>query len=127
MDTEKENVEYYTEAIVTFNRLLGGETTAKLLVALQRVNGIEGIVFKGPTIQPNEIDVGGEKIVLTCAVGSLNIEILDEPVAEEIRKVCKEVVPIYSEVEVRRFKQQNVSSKVDASVTGIGSMGGKKD
>ncbi len=127
MDTEEDNVEYYTEAIVTFNRMLGGETTEKLLVALQRVNGIEGIVFKGPTTLPNELDVGGEKIVLTCAVGSLQIEILDVSVAEEIRKVCKEVVPIYSEVEIRRYKQPNVSFKVDASVTSIGSMGGKKD
>ncbi|MDY6959572.1 MAG: methyl-coenzyme M reductase operon protein D [Halobacteriota archaeon] len=127
MEPEDENVEYYTEAVVTFNRLLGGETTAKLLMALQSVKGIEGVVFKGPTTQPTEIDVGGEKIMLTCAVGSLLIEISDESVADEIRGVCKEVLSMYSEVEVRRYKQPNVSYKVDASVTDIGSMGGKKD
>ncbi|MDY6965513.1 MAG: methyl-coenzyme M reductase operon protein D [Halobacteriota archaeon] len=111
------------EAVAMFSRLLGDETTVKLFEALQDVPGIMGIIFQGPHSHARELVVGNQKIELSVSIDTLHIEIIDECVAEDIEKVCGEVIPFSHQVQVRKFRRPTMSDRARRSIKDVGLLG----
>ena len=116
-------IEYCNEAVVMLSRMLGDETAVKLLEALQNIEGIQRVIFQGPYCEPREIEVGNQKIEISVIIDTLYIEIEEESVSEQIKKVCGEILPFSYHVDVRQFKRPRVSERVSRSVKDVGLLG----
>jgi len=83
------------------HRILGTDTTEKLLNDLESLDSVKRTVIHGPRLPPqDEIDriygdrriivVNGEEIELKVKTGRIFVELFDESGIEEIRTICDE-------------------------------------
>jgi methyl-coenzyme M reductase subunit D len=89
-------------------RMLFPETAERLLNAIVRIKGIRRMMINGPRLpatvpygpakgKPNPhtgrkvIHVGDAEMELQVQVGQVVLEVLDQKVIEEVRKVCDEI------------------------------------
>jgi methyl coenzyme M reductase subunit D len=89
------------EVVVMPDRLLGSETSAKLLESLQAINGVRRIDFHSPSYERIEKEIGGQKVGIPTVIDILYIEIENEKTVEEIRNACDEVLPFYYNLKER--------------------------
>lgn len=104
------------------HRLLGADTTEKLLNDLEDLDGVKRMVVHGPRLPPTEqghsdrrtIMVKGEKVDLQVKTGRVLLEIEEEETIEEIKEICKENLPHGFNVHVGTFirKQKTVSDGI---------------
>lgn len=116
------------EIRITTKRLLGAESTEKVLNALSALGNIRQITLKGENLPakinsgPNKgidnnhperrkIKFGDQEILLTKLVGDffLELEVENEDMlsasVEEIDRICKEVIPFGFTMDVGRYSK----------------------
>ncbi|AMK15939.1 methyl-coenzyme M reductase operon protein D [Methanobrevibacter olleyae] len=83
------------------HRILGTDTTEKLLNDLESLDSVKRTVIQGPRLPPQDdidriygdrriIVVNGEKIELKVKTGRIFVELYEETGIEEIRDICSE-------------------------------------
>ncbi|MDF2957162.1 MAG: Methyl coenzyme M reductase [Candidatus Alkanophagales archaeon MCA70_species_1] len=97
------------QVVVIPDRLLGDETTGKLLERLRKVEGIKGIILQGPYYARRKIKVGDQSFETTVKVGKIFIEVEDESLMEEIAEVCRNVLPFGFYTHINRYYAKPVS------------------
>lgn len=116
------------EIRIMTERLLGADSTEKVLNALSTLDNIRQINVKGESLParinsgPNKgidnnhperrkIKFGGQEILLTKLVGDFYIELSVEnedmlnAAVEEIDRICKEVIPVGYTIDVGRYSK----------------------
>ena len=90
------------------HRLLSADTTEKLLNDLEDLKGVKRMVIQGQRLPPEEINperqfitVKGEKIDLQVKTGRIMMEIEEEEIIEEVKKICDEILPFGYKAEDR--------------------------
>ncbi|MHC1579362.1 MAG: methyl-coenzyme M reductase operon protein D [Candidatus Alkanophagales archaeon] len=91
------------QVVVIPDRLLGDETTGKLLEELRKVEGVKGIILQGPYYTRRRIRVGDQSFETTVKVGKIFIEVEDESLMEEITEVCRSVLPFGFYTHINRY------------------------
>ncbi len=103
------------------HRLLNADTTEKLLNDLEDLKGVKRMVIQGQRLPPEEINperqsitVKGEKIDLQVKTGRIMMEIEEEEIIEEVKKICDEILPFGYNVHVGTFirKQKTVTDDI---------------
>ena len=103
------------------HRILSSDTTERLLNDLEMVEGIKRIVIQGQRLPPKEINpehrvitVKGEEIDLQVQTGRILIEIDDEEIIDDIRKICEDHLPFGFNIHVGTFirKQKTVTDGI---------------
>ena len=84
----EEDFQQVTEVVVIPERLLGDTTTKNILSELRNVKGIRGIIIQGPSYITRTMKIGDQVIKPSVKVGKFIIEIEEEGVVEEIRRIC---------------------------------------
>ena len=83
------------------HRILGTDTTEKVLNDLESLDSVKRTVIQGPRLPPqDEIDriygdrrvivVNGEEVELKVKTGRIFVELYDESAIDEIRAICDE-------------------------------------
>lgn len=93
------------------HRLLGADTTEKLLNNLEEIDSIKRMVIHGQRLPPasakhpdrRTIVVKGEEIDLQVKTGRILLEIESEETIENVKKVCEEVLPFGFNVHIGTF------------------------
>lgn len=93
------------------HRLLGADTTEKLLNNLEDIDSIKRMVIHGQKLPPASakhpdrriIDVQGQEIELQVKTGRILLEIENESVIGEVRKVCENTLPFGFNVHIGTF------------------------
>ncbi|WP_297980769.1 methyl-coenzyme M reductase operon protein D [uncultured Methanobrevibacter sp.] len=81
------------------HRILGVDTTEKLLNDLESLDSVKRTVIQGPRLPPQDeidriygdrriIEVNGEEIELKVKTGRIFVELYEEDAIEEIRDIC---------------------------------------
>ncbi|MDD3753436.1 MAG: methyl-coenzyme M reductase operon protein D [Methanobacterium sp.] len=103
------------------HRLLNADTTEKLLNDLEDLKGVKRMVIQGQRLPPEEINperqfitVKGEEIDLQVKTGRIMMEIEEEEIIEEVKKICDEILPFGYNVHVGTFirKQKTVTDDI---------------
>ncbi|HHT18076.1 MAG: methyl-coenzyme M reductase operon protein D [Euryarchaeota archaeon] len=103
------------------HRLLSADTTEKLLNDLEDLKGVKRMVIQGQRLPPEEINperqfitVKGEKIDLQVKTGRIMMEIEEEEIIEEVKKICDEILPFGYNIHVGTFirKQKTVTDDI---------------
>ncbi len=104
------------------HRLLGADTTEKLLNDLEEIEGVKRMVIQGQRLPPAEeghpdrrtIKIKGQEVELKVKTGRVLLEIEDEGAIDEIKKVCKELLPFGFEVHLGKFirSQKTVTDEI---------------
>lgn len=93
------------------HRLLGAETTEKLLNDLEKIEGVKRMVLQGQRLPPKEgenpdrktIIIHGEEVDLQVKTGRVLLEIEEEEIIEEIRTICDENLAFGYNIHVGTF------------------------
>ncbi|MBC7096704.1 MAG: methyl-coenzyme M reductase operon protein D [Methanobacteriales archaeon] len=93
------------------HRLLGADTTEKLLNDLEEIGSIKRMVIQGQRLPPAEeghpdrriIKIRGQEVELQVKTGRVLLEIEDESVIDDIKKVCEDNLPFGFEVHIGKF------------------------
>ncbi|HEC57197.1 MAG TPA: hypothetical protein ENI32_04870 [Candidatus Syntrophoarchaeum butanivorans] len=101
----EEDEEYYQEVVIIPERLLGDETTEKLLERFQAIDGIVNIILQGPNYLSRHLRVGEQKIHTTVKVGKIFIGISKESTIDEIKGVCDDILAFPYDLAVGRFSK----------------------
>ena len=109
----------YMDIEIFPNRYLNAHTTEKLLINLEKVEGVKKIVLQGLRLPPVEmghpdrkiITINGENIDLQVKTGRVLIEIEDEKILKEINDVCYDLLPFGFNIHIGTFirKQKTVT------------------
>jgi len=103
------------------HRILSANTTERLLNDLESVEGIKRMVIQGQRLPPKEINpehrtitVKGEEIDLQVQTGRILIEIDDEDLIDDIRRICEDYLPFGFNIHVGTFirKQKTVTDGI---------------
>ena len=109
------------------HRILGTDTTEKLLNDLESLDSVKRTVIQGPRLPPqDEIDriygdcriivVNGEEIELKVKTGRIFVELYDESGIEEIRVICDEHITTGFDINTSKSqyirKQRTVSDEL---------------
>lgn len=104
------------------NRILGAETTEKILRDLDKIDGIKRTVLQGQRLPPVEmghpdrrtITVKHQEIDLQVKTGRILMEIEDESVIDEVKAACKPYLPFGFHVYVGKFirHEKTVTDKI---------------
>ena len=103
------------------HRLLSADTTEKLLNDLEDLKGVKRMVIQGQRLPPEEINperqfitVKGEKIDLQVKTGRIMMEIEEEEIIEEVKKICDEILQFGYNIHVGTFirKQKTVTDDI---------------
>ncbi|MCK9150831.1 methyl-coenzyme M reductase operon protein D [Methanobacterium alcaliphilum] len=104
------------------NRILGADTTEKILRDLDKIEGIKRTVLQGQRLPPAEmghpdrrtITVKGQEIDLQVKTGRILMEIEDESVIDKIKAVCEPHLPFGFHVYVGKFirHEKTVTDKI---------------
>lgn len=103
------------------HRLLSADTTEKLLNDLEDLKGVKRMVIQGQRLPPEEINperqfitVKGKKIDLQVKTGRIMMEIEEEEIIEEVKKICDEILPFGYNIHVGTFirKQKTVTDDI---------------
>ena len=109
-------------------RVLGSDTTEKLLNDLEALDDVKRTVLHGPRFPKGEatlppqyrerriITVNGEKVVLQVKTARIFLEITMESTIKEIEEICKEHIPFGFDINQDRAhyirKQKTVTDKI---------------
>ncbi|MGB9844559.1 methyl-coenzyme M reductase operon protein D [Methanothermobacter tenebrarum] len=93
------------------HRLLGADTTEKLLNDLEEIESIKRMVIQGQRLPPAEeghpdrrmIKISGQEVELQVKPGRVLLEVEDESAIDDIKKVCEEHLPFGFEVHIGKF------------------------
>lgn len=109
------------------HRILGTDTTEKLLNDLESLESVKRTVIQGPRLPPqDEIDrlygdrriivVNGEEIELKVKTGRIFVELYDESGIEDIRLICDEHIDTGFDINTSKSqyirKQRTVSDEL---------------
>ena len=103
------------------HRLLNADTTEKLLNDLEDLKGVKRMVIQGQRLPPEEINperqfitIKGKEIDLQVKTGRIMMEIEEEEIIEEVKKICDEILPFGYNVHVGTFirKQKTVTDDI---------------
>ncbi len=110
------------------HRVLGSDTTEKLLNDLESLEDVRRTVIHGPRFPKGEatlpkkyrerrvITVNGEDVVLQVKTARIFIELTMESTIEEIRKICEKHIPFGFDINQDRShyirKQKTVTDKI---------------
>jgi len=104
------------------HRLLSADTAEKLLNELDDVQGVKTMVVHGPKLPPKEvkhpdrrtIKVKDEELDLQVKPGRILLEIEDEETIDNVKKVCRDILPFGFNVHVGTFirKEKTVTDKI---------------
>ncbi|MHC1635658.1 MAG: methyl-coenzyme M reductase operon protein D [Candidatus Methanospirareceae archaeon] len=102
----EEDFQQVTEVVVIPERLLGDTTTKNILSELRDVKGIRGIIIQGPSYITRTMKIGDQVIKPSVKVGKFIIEIEEEGVVEEIRRICDSFLPFGYIISVSKYKRR---------------------
>lgn len=110
------------------HRVLGSDTTEKLLNDLESIEDVKRTVIHGPRFPKTEetlppqyrerrvINVNGEDVVLQVKTGRIFVELTMESTIKEIEEVCKKDIPYGFDINQDRAnyirKEQTVSDRI---------------
>jgi len=108
------------------HRVLGADTTEKLLNSIESIDDVKRTVIQGPRLpseDPNEnpkysdrrqITVNGKEIELKVKTGRIFVEISNESTIDEIRGVCTEYLPFGFDINIGKYirTQKTVSDNI---------------
>jgi methyl-coenzyme M reductase subunit D len=108
------------------HRVLGADTTEKLLNGVESIDDVKRSVIQGPRlppVDPNEnpkyadrrqITVNGKKIDLQVKTGRIFVEISNESTIDEIREICEEHLPFGFDINLGKYirSQKTVSDNI---------------
>nr|pir MCR cluster hypothetical protein 1 - Methanobacterium thermoautotrophicum (strain Marburg) [Methanothermobacter thermautotrophicus]CAA30636.1 unnamed protein product [Methanothermobacter thermautotrophicus] len=81
------------------HRLLGADTTEKLLNRLEDIHGVKRMVIHGQRLPPEDhpdrriINVKGQEFELQVKTGRVLLEVEDEETITDIKRVCEDLLP----------------------------------
>ena len=87
------------------HRVLGSDTTEKLLNEIEALNDVKRIVIHGPRFPANEetlppkfrerrvININGEDVILKVKTGRIFVELTMESTIKQIDEICKKHIP----------------------------------
>lgn len=108
------------------HRVLGADTTEKLLNCIEDLEDVNRTVIQGPRLPPEdpnenpkyadrrEITVNGKKINLKVKTGRIFIEISDESTIDTIKEICEEYLPFGFDINIGKYirTQKTVSDNI---------------
>jgi methyl-coenzyme M reductase subunit D len=104
------------------HRLLSADTTEILLNNLDEIEGVKKIVLQGERLPPEQvkhpdrrvITISGDEIDLQVKTGRVLMEIEDEQIIDDIKKVCEDHLPFGFNIHVGTFirKQKTVTDEI---------------
>jgi methyl-coenzyme M reductase subunit D len=103
------------------HRLLSTETTERLLNDLEGIEGIKRIVIQGQRLPPKEknqehrtITIKGEEIDLQVQTGRILMDIEDDEIIDDIKRICEDNLSFGFNVHVGTFirKQKTVTDNI---------------
>ncbi|WP_407374640.1 methyl-coenzyme M reductase operon protein D [Methanobrevibacter sp.] len=110
------------------HRVLGSDTTEKLLSDLESLEDVRRTVIQGPRFPKGEatlppqyrerrvINVNGENVVLQVKTARIFIELTMESTIDEIRKICEKYIPFGFDINQDRShyirKQKTVTDRI---------------
>lgn len=109
------------------NRVLGSDTTEKLLNEIESLEDVKRTVIHGPRF-PNEetlplkyrqrrvININGEDVILRVKTGRIFVELTLESTINEIEEICNKYIPFGFDINQHRTnyirKQKTVSDRI---------------
>ncbi|MCQ2976451.1 MAG: methyl-coenzyme M reductase operon protein D [archaeon] len=106
------------------HRILGADTTEKLLNDIESLDSVKRTVLQGPRLPPQDaidrkygdrriIEVNGEKLELKVKTGRIFVELFDESAIDEIEVICNNHITIGFDINTSKSqyirKQRTVS------------------
>jgi methyl-coenzyme M reductase subunit D len=107
-------------------RILGADTTEKLLNGIERLDAVKRTVIQGPRLPPKDtnenskyddrrnITVNGKELELKIKTGRIFVEISNEANIDEIKKICSDHLPFGFDINVGKYirTQRTVSDNI---------------
>ncbi|MGL4669380.1 MAG: methyl-coenzyme M reductase operon protein D [Methanobacteriaceae archaeon] len=97
------------------HRILGADTTEKLLNEIENIDGVVRTVVQGPRLQPEDetidpkyrdrrrITVKGKEINLKVKTGRIFIEINNESIIDEVRTICEGIFTFGFDINIGKY------------------------
>jgi len=115
------------------HRVLGADTTEKLLNGIESIDDVKRSVIQGPRLPPEDpnenpkyvdrrqITVNGKEIELKVKTGRIFVEISNESTIDEIRKICDEHLSFGFDINIGKYirTQKTVSDNIKYGDTDI--------
>jgi methyl-coenzyme M reductase subunit D len=115
------------------NRVLGADTTEKLLNGIESIDDVKRSVIQGPRLPPEDpnedpkyaerrqITVNGKEVNLKVKTGRIFVEISNESTIDEIRKICNEYLPFGFDINIGKYirSQKTVTDNLKYGDTDI--------
>ncbi|MDR2967383.1 MAG: methyl-coenzyme M reductase operon protein D [Methanobacteriaceae archaeon] len=108
------------------HRVLGADTTEKLLNGIECIEDVKRTVIQGPRLPPEDpnenpryverrkITVNGKEIELKVKTGRIFIEISNESTIDEVKGICNEYLPFGFDINIGKYirTQKTVSDNI---------------
>jgi methyl-coenzyme M reductase subunit D len=108
------------------HRVLGADTTEKLLNGIEGIIDVKRTVIQGPRLPPEDpnddpryverrkITVNGKEVELKVKTGRIFIEISNESTIDEIRGICDKHIPFGFDINIGKYirTQKTVSDNI---------------
>jgi len=115
------------------HRVLGADTTEKLLNGIESISDVKRTVIQGPRLPPKDpnedprygerrkITVNGKEIDLKVKTGRIFVEISNESTIDEIRGICDECLNFGFDINIGKYirTQKTVSDNIKYGDTDI--------
>jgi len=108
------------------HRVLGVDTTEKLLNGIESIDDVKRTVIQGPRLHPKDpnedpryaerrrITVNDKEVDLKVKTGRIFVEISNESAIDEIRGICDEYIPFGFDINIGKYirTQKTVSDNI---------------
>ena len=108
------------------HRVLGADTTEKLLNGIESISDVKRTVIQGPRLPPEDpnedpryserrkITVNGKEVDLKVKTGRIFVEISNESTINEIKGICNEYIPFGFDINIGKYirTQKTVSDNI---------------
>ncbi|MCL2114994.1 MAG: methyl-coenzyme M reductase operon protein D [Methanobrevibacter sp.] len=108
------------------HRVLGTDTTEKLLNGIECIEDVKKTVIQGPRLPPEDpnenpryaerrkITVNGKEIELKVKTGRIFVEISNESTIDEIKGICTKYIPFGFDINIGKYirTQKTVSDNI---------------
>ena len=115
------------------HRVLGADTTEKLLNGIEGIIDVKRTVIQGPRLPPEDpnenpqyverrnITVNGKEVELKVKTGRIFVEISNESTIDEIRGICQEYLPFGFDINIGKYirTQKTVSDNIKYGDTDV--------
>jgi methyl-coenzyme M reductase subunit D len=115
------------------HRVLGADTTEKLLNGIESIDDVVRSVIHGPRLPPKDpnenpkyvdrrqITVNGKEVDLKVKTGRILVEISNESTIDEIRGLCDEYLPFGFDINIGKYirTQKTVSDNIKYGDTDV--------